>query len=221
MQIGAVFDCDGTLVDSVDGWRSVEREFARMCGQELTPEDTEQLCTFTIDETGVFYYTKFGLGKSPQHVVDMIHDILEDYYTNVVELRPGVGEFLEGMAQAGVPMTVASSSPQRFLQPGIKRTGIFDYFSLVLSTDDVNAPKREPKIYLAAAEHMGTPVASTWGFEDSIYAVRTLVNAGFKCAGCYDRDDSATMEQLRDESHFLIESFDMVTAVQFLAQARV
>ena len=78
-----------------------------------------------------------------------------------------------------------------------------------------------PSANFSASRIMGTPVASTWGFEDSIYAVRTLVNAGFKCAGCYDRDDSATMEQLRDESHFLIESFDMVTAVQFLAQARV
>ena len=116
-------------------------------------------------------------------------------------------------------MTVASSSPQRYLQGGLRHAGIIDYFKGVFSTDDVDAPKREPVIYQHAAHHMGTDIAFTWGFEDSIYAVRTLMNAGIKCAGCYDRDDSGTMEQLSSEATLVIPTFAGYTAREFLAAA--
>ncbi len=217
--LGVIFDCDGTLMDTVGGWRAVEREFARMCGHELTLDELKLLGTFTLHETGVFYHENYGLGKSPDHVVGMADEILVDFYRTQAELRPGVGDFLEGMARADVPMTVASSSPQRYLQGGLRHAGIIDYFKGVFSTDDVGAPKREPVIYQHAAHHMGTDIAFTWGFEDSIYAVRTLMNAGFKCAGCYDRDDSGTMEQLSSEATLVIPTFADYTAQEFLAAA--
>ena len=218
--LGCIFDCDGTLIDSIGGWRSVEHEFARMCGSELTPEDVEQLCTFTLQETGVFYHTKFGLGKSPEHVVEMADEILVNFYATQVTIRPGVHAFVEGLAPAGIPLCIASSSPHRYLEPGLARVDLAEYFPIVLSTDDVGAPKRQPVIYQRGAQLLGTPVASTWGFEDSIYAVHTLINAGFKCAGCYDRDDSGTLEELLEASTLLIESFDQITAEQFLEIAR-
>ena len=219
-KIGCVFDCDGTLMDSMGAWKRVEEELAVLCGRGLTRAEQEALSTFTQEETSIFYHTTFGLGKKPEDVLTMMDDIFIDYYGTQVELRPGVAAFLEGLARAAVPMTMASSSPQRYLQPGIRRTGIGEYLKLVLSTDDVNAPKREPLIYQRAAEAMGTPVASTWGFEDAIYAVRTLVNNGFKCAGVYDFDESATLEQLRSEAHFVIESFRQVSVEAFLEQAQ-
>ena len=218
-KIGAIFDCDGTLMDTVGGWRSVESEFARMCGHELSLEEAQLLATFTLQETGDYYHNKYGLGKSAAHVIEMADEILVNYYQTQSELRPGVGEFLEGLAQAGVPMTVASSSPQRYLQAGLQHTGIAGYFKGVFSTDDVGAPKREPRIYLHAAQHMGSAPANTWGFEDSLYAVHTLVNAGFKCAGCYDRDDSGTKEQLQAAATLLIPSFTAFTAQEFLQVA--
>ena len=217
--IGAIFDCDGTLMDTVGGWRRVEREFARMCGHELTSDEMRLLGTFTLPETGAYYHENYGLGKNPEQVVNMADEILLDYYGTQAGLRPGVGDFLEGIARAGGPMTVASSSPQRYLQAGLRNTGIIDYFAGVFSTDDVGAPKREPIIYVHAARFMGTDIASTLGFEDSLYAVRTLVNAGFKCAGCYDRDDSGTMEQLSSEATLFIPSFADVSAQEFLAIA--
>ena len=46
--LGVIFDCDGTLMDTVGGWRAVEREFARMCGHELTLDELKLLGTFTL-----------------------------------------------------------------------------------------------------------------------------------------------------------------------------
>lgn len=220
--LGCIFDCDGTLVDSVAGWRRLDYDLARLAGATLSAEDVATLCTLTLDEAGVFYHTKFGLGKTPHDVVQMADDILIDFYTNAVEARPGALSFVEGLVRAGIPVSLASSSPQRYLRPCLERVGLKDYIPFVVSTEDeeVNAPKRQPKIYQHCAQLMGTDIASTWGFEDSIYAVRTLINGGFRCVGCYDRDDSAKLEDLRRESHLVIESFADTSAEEFLAFAR-
>lgn len=68
---------------------------------------------------------------------------------------------------------------------------------LVASVDDVSSSKREPKVYDHTRRLMGTPLETTWGFEDSAYALRTLRGAGYRTVGIYDRDDAGTHEELR------------------------
>ena len=64
--IGVIFDCDGTLLDSMGVWREMESEFAHRAGGELSPADKDLLTTMTTPEAGEFFHTKFGLGSSPK-----------------------------------------------------------------------------------------------------------------------------------------------------------
>ena len=56
---------------------------------------------------------------------------------------------------------------------GARATGIADYFSAIVSVEEVGASKREPAVYDRAREAMGTERALTWGFEDALYAMDT------------------------------------------------
>ena len=218
-KIGAIFDCDGTLLDTAGGWRAVEYELGRACNHQVSTDEVKLLATFTLTETATYFHETYNLGASVNEVVSMIDETLVSYYRTQARPRAGVPEFLEGLAAAGVPLVVASSSPQRYLQPGLAHAGIYDYFSAVFSTDDVGAPKRQPTIYEHAARFMKTDKSLTWGFEDSLYAVRTLVAAGFQCAGCYDCDNSATIDELRTHATLVIPSFEGYSAQAFLAHA--
>ena len=71
---------------------------------------------------------------------------------------------------------------------GAKATGIADYFCAIISVDAVGASKREPAVYNYAREVMGTDRPFTWGFEDSLYAMDTLVKAGYPVFGLYDEE---------------------------------
>ena len=73
----------------------------------------------------------------------------------------------------------------------MKRTGLLEYFTTVLSTDDVRASKRERRIFDTAAAAMETKPHSTWCVDDAIYAVRTMKNAGFNVIGIHDKESSA------------------------------
>ncbi len=217
--IGVIFDCDGTLIDSMAAWRALEEDLAKRAGRAFTREDADALTVRTIPECGVYVHEKFGLGESPEEVEGMINDFMFDFYSTRAELRPGAMAFIEGLAVRGVRMTVASSTPQALLEAGLAHTGVTPYLEAIVSVDVVGKSKREPAVYDHARAIMGTALEFTWGFEDAIYAVNTLRCAGYPTVGIYDNDLSGTFEELRDGATFAIRSFADLSAEDFLAFA--
>lgn len=205
--IGVIFDCDGTLLDSMKVWREAEGELARRAGVTLSAAETDALTSMTIPECGSFFHERFGLGASSDEVVAMMDELMLEFYRECALARPGALAFVQGLAERGVRMSVASSSPQPYLQAGLERCGFAPYFDAIVSVDDVGASKREPAVYDRAREVMGTPLATTWGVEDSVYAVGTLTAAGYRTLGIYDCDISGTREALRDAAERFVESF--------------
>lgn len=206
--IGVIFDCDGTLLDSMKVWREAEGELARRAGVTLSAAETDALTSMTIPECGSFFHERFGLGASSDEVVTMMDELMLEFYRERALARPGALAFVQGLAERGVRMSVASSSPQPYLQAGLERCGFAPYFDAIVSVDDVGTSKREPAVYDRAREVMGTPLATTWGVEDSVYAVGTLTAAGYRTLGIYDCDISGTREALRDAAERFVESFE-------------
>lgn len=211
-RIGVIFDCDGTLIDSMGAWRTMEDELARRAGVTLTKADTDIITTFTVPECAAYFHGHFGLGDSEAEVVGIINEVMTAFYRERSQARPGTLELMRGLAELGVHLSVASSSPQPFLQAGLEHCGFLPYLDAVVSADDVGASKREPLIYWRARELMGTPLEGTWGIEDSVYALRTLRAAGFRTIGAYDCDLSGTWEELQETADHVILSFEELDA---------
>ena len=218
--IGAIFDCDGTLLDSMGVWREMESEFAHRAGGELTEADRDLLTTLTTPEAGRFFHEKFGLGSSADDVVSMVNEYMLNYYSTRSVARPGALSFMQGLSELGVRLSVASSSPVAFLRAGLEHTGFLSLLDAVVSVDDVGKPKREPAVYERARSLMGTGVAMTWGFEDAAYAIGTLKRAGFHAFAVYDCDESGTFEELSAAADETVRSFLELDAGEFVKLAR-
>ena len=215
---GIVFDCDGTLLDTIGVWHEAERELYRRAGATPAPGDHAIIVTLTLPEVGEFFHDRYGLGASAADVSHLLEGILIDFYETKAAERPGALEFVRMLADRGVPMSVASSSPQAFLQAGLAGAGFLPYMKAVVSVDDVGSSKREPAVYDRAREAIGTDRAHTWGFEDSLYAVRTLNRAGYPTIGVYDCDESGPYADLAREADIVIcdyseLSFDRLAAI--------
>lgn len=214
---GVIFDCDGTLLDSMDAWLNTQTELARRAGVVLSDDDEQLIITMTIPEVGEFFHDQFGLGKDPMEVVGFIDEIMmESYEGEFVKARPGALEFVRDLHESGIICSVASSTPLRLLLVGLKNTGFCEYLSAIVSVDDVGASKREPAVYNHARKLMGTEQEDTWVFEDSAYALRTLLNAGYHTVGIYDQDVSGTIDQLSIADEVIL-SFTDIDAARFIA----
>ncbi len=205
---GAIFDCDGTLLDTMGLWHAMEEELARMAGHGLTAEEVDLLCTLTLPETARYFHEHHGLGENPSEVVALVERMAAEFYRTQARPRPGVLAVLEALREAGVPCAVASSSPHSMLGPGLEGSGLAPYISHVVSVDDVGASKREPAAYNRACELLGTPREDTWVFEDAVYAVRTAHEAGYPTVGVWDCDQSGTFEELASLADVAVRSFE-------------
>ena len=219
--IGVIFDCDGTLLDSMGVWREMESEFARRAGGELSPADKELLTTLTTPEAGRFFHEKFGLGASPQDVVRMVGEYMMEFYSTRAKARPGALAFVRALFERGVRLSVASSSPMPYLLAGLSHTDFLPLFDAVVSVDDVGKPKREPAVYDRARHLMGTDLSRTWGVEDALYAIGTLKRAGYHTLAVYDCDMSGTYEALAFAAERVVRDFRELDPDGFVEIARM
>ena len=113
--IGVIFDCDGTLVDSMGAWHEVDRTLAAEAGITLTEADAEAITTMSLPEASAYLHEQCGLGESNEAVLEMIFDRMRAFYANEVEARPGALAFVQALHERGVPMAVASSTPADML----------------------------------------------------------------------------------------------------------
>ncbi len=182
---GAMIDCDGTLIDSIDAWRGIEEMLAHLVGVDVSPEERALFTTFTIPEVSRYFHERYALANSTKEVIGIIDDYMMDYYACQSCLLPGVEAFLESCASAGVKMCVVSSSPQVYLQAGLKHCGIEEYFSHIVSVEDLDTSKREARIFNHASSLLGTDKDTTWGVDDSLYVLETLKRAAYPSIGLY------------------------------------
>lgn len=205
---GAILDFDGTLVDSLDAWRDLERVLLKESDVSVTLEDRAQFTTFTLDETARWFHENGGLGKSVADVRQIMDDYMVAYLSRSTRVLPGVRSFLESCAQQGIKMSVASSSPQLYLRTALEATDLVSYFTQVLSVEDIGGSKRESRIFDIARESMGTDKEATWGFDDSLYALRVLRNAGYPTVGIYDPHEQIPFDSWKDLVTIVVRSFE-------------
>lgn len=181
---GFVFDCDGTLIDSLAAWEDAERDLFAQSGP-LTQEQEDEIHSAPIERAAEIFHDKYGVGESAEAVLAHLDGHLLDYYANNAVSMPGACEFVRRVAATGAPCVVLSSSPRRYLDAGLKRIGIRDCFAELITTDETGCSKQDAAIYERALKLLGTDAGSTWAFDDAPYAVLAMHSSGLKtvCVG--------------------------------------
>lgn len=213
---GVIFDCDGTLLDSMGIWQSLEIKIAQESGIALTEEERVVLNANTPVQTARYFHEKYGIGANPQDILSFMDEVLEAFYCHEVEPRRGAVELVEELKRRKVHMTIVSSSPGSLLRLGLERAGIYSCFEEVISSCDMGISKRGPLAILRAQAKMHTEPEETWGFEDSLYAAEVLADQHFGAVGIYDTDEAGTIEQLEQVCDVVLRELDELDIDKFL-----
>ncbi len=188
---GAIFDMDGTLVDSLMIWdllwENLGVHFLGKSGFRPSAEDDKAVRTMTLIDAMMLIHKNYGIDTSGEALWRYVTDFLADFYKTEVKLKRDVREFLESLHKKGVRMCVASATAPDLVYLAMKHCGIDGYFPKLVSCAEVGKGKEHPDVFFAALEYLGTDLDTTWVFEDSAAALKTASRAGFKTVGIYDR----------------------------------
>ena len=207
---GIIFDMDGTLIDSMEGWRHIGSLCLAYCGgdAEAAGPDFDHRIYGMQEEEVVREFAKYGIRFSGRRdFVETYYKAIRPYYETVKPM-PGIMEVLEKGRAAGLSMCVATATRRDLAVPVLERLGIMPYMEFLLCCDDVGASKTRPDIYLESARRLGLPLAETVVFEDAAYCIRTLKAAGFTAVGIYDPTaDPEESEEVRRLSDLFLQDY--------------
>lgn len=197
---GAIFDFDGTLFDSMFIWKGIKYKFLDKLGLELSKDDEEAFRGLYLRESLILAKERFNMKESFEELFLMFFDYLKELYLAQAEPKNDIIPFLEKLKAKGVKMGIATATGEPALEAVLEKYGMRDYFSVILSTYTVGASKTDPLVYDRVLEKIGTDKASTWVFEDAVYAAKTVKANGYNLVGIYDESEPETevLEQLAD-----------------------
>ena len=205
----AIFDMDGTLLDSMPTWRELGPTFLREADIEATPEQLHALRTMTDHEVIPYLREVCGLQKSPEEIMNEIIRRMEDFYSTQVRPKPGLEKFLSILKMEGVWMYVATATHRRLAEKALKTAGIDHYFrGIVTSADAGNHKSESADIYEMAMRRLQSNKRDTVVFEDALHAIRTAKAAGFRVAGVYEATAEQDQPEIQRLCDYYIRSYE-------------
>lgn len=213
----AIFDMDGTLVDSMGFWNRLADEYLAKFGlPPLSAKLKEESIALTMVESGRLFIREFGLPGTPEQIAGEINALMEEHYRTDVPLKPGAADFLARLRDAGVKMCIASSTHPALIDICLRRLGVRDCFEFLLSCEEVGEGKNKPTVYLEAARRMGGSPENTVIFEDILVAAQTAKKAGFSLGVIYDVNSDAEQPQLKKLADCYFTRWDDPALLQWL-----
>lgn len=180
-----LFDMDGLLVDSEPLWYEVEQAVMARLGGRWGPEHQAACVGGPLRRTAAYLVRLAGSAEDPADVERELVDRMADRLAGGVPLRPGAADLLRGLAAAGIPCALVSSSFRRLVDsvlvglPG-------GWFGVSVAGDEVTHPKPDPEPYRRAARLLGVEPARCVALEDSLTGVTSAEAAGCLCVAVPD-----------------------------------
>lgn len=201
----AIFDADGTLLDSMGQWNLVPYKYVKSLGVAADENIAEKLFAMTISEAAEFIIDEYELSVTVEEAVEGMDAIIREFYKNDVELKDGAGELLEFFKSRGIPMVIGTSTDRDCIEVGLERTGISAYFDRIYTSTEVGKSKEKPDLFIQAMEFMESSPDKTIVFEDGLYSLRTAAALGMKTVGIFDEVSLSNQKELKELADLYVD----------------
>lgn len=210
----AIFDLDGTLIDSMWVWGKIDENYFKSRNMDLPENLKNQIEHLSFDETAAYFKSNFGISETIEEIKKEWNDFAYVEYLNNVKLKPGVVEFLSLLKTLNIKIGLATSNCNSLVEVVLRSNDIYDYFDCITLTDEVSRGKNFPDVYLFAAEKLGVTPAECIVFEDILPAVKGAKAAGMKVVGVYDDFSKHQKEDIMSHAdRYIIEYHELTTAI--------
>jgi HAD superfamily hydrolase (TIGR01509 family) len=167
-----IFDCDGTLVDSMPLHMRAWQAAFKVLQADYHDEFLKSLCGMKETDVIISYNRTYGTQLDPEEMVRHKHEFFRDHMAEVKPIEPVV--LIARMYHGKKPLAVVSGSTRDHVHSQLQVAGLFDLFTIILTADDPYKPKPAPDLFLEAASRLNVEPVNCLVFEDG--------EAGFEAA---------------------------------------
>lgn len=213
------FDLDGTLLNSTHVWMDIDAAFLGQHGISPVPSDyTDYVSHHSAPQSARYTKERYHLCETPQEIMAAWEEMARIAYGQMLELKPGAGEFLARCARRGIRMGVVTSCFPHLCRAALEHHGISGLFEVVLTTNETGLDKSDGGLYRLALETCGVRAEDCTLFEDSPGYCTAAKQVGLHIVGIRDKMFSARQEELKAlcAPGCYLDNFLGVTPEQFL-----
>ena len=181
------FDLDGTLLDSNGVWLDIDISFLGRHGISPVPEDyTDYVTHHTFHDAAEYTRTRFALPMTGAEIVADWREMAREAYGGKLPLKPGARDFLVRANGAGTRCALLTSCIPELCQSALEAHRLSSLLERVLTTAELGLEKRDPALYLRAAELCGAMPEECILFDDSPVYCAAAKAAGWQVRGVAD-----------------------------------
>lgn len=192
----AIFDLDGTLVDSMDVWSKIDEEYLKSFGLEVPDNLQKEITHLTLTETAKYFKEKFNIKDNINSIIDKWNSMAFYHYSNNIGLKEGALDYLKQLKENNIKIALATSNSVPLLEASLKNNGIYEYFDVISTSEEVKKSKAHPDIYLLSAKKLNVDPKNCIVFEDIPLAVKGAKLAGMTVYAVYDKSSEDSKEEL-------------------------
>ena len=204
-----IFDMDGTLIDSMWIWPSIDEDFFKKYNLVEPQNFHEDIEGMSYTEVVHFFLEVFPtLTQTPQQIMDEWTEMAHERYINQAPLKEGVYEFILEMKRQGKKIGIATSNGRTLVEDTLKALGVTEYFDVVRTACEAGKGKPAPDVYLLVAEEMGISPKHCLVFEDVPMGILAGKNAGMKVCAVDDEFSRIQEEKKKSLADYYIYGYD-------------
>ena len=187
--LACIFDLDGVIVDTATYHYEAWKRLANSLGFDFTHEQNEQLKGISRMDSLDLVLGWGNTQKNPDEKIQLAQQ-KNAWYLELIgkmkadEILPGVRQFIEELKSDGIRIALGSASKNS--AEILERTGISNFFDVIVDGNSVTRSKPDPEVFSRGADLLGLAPESCVVIEDAAAGIEAAHRAGMKVIGIGD-----------------------------------
>jgi len=182
-----IFDLDGVLIDSEQGWAAAREQLVRERGGKWRADATRQMMGMSSPEWSGYMHDVLGVPMAPEQIVAEVVERLKALHREHLPLLPGAHEAVTSLAGRW-PLGLASSANRPIIEEVLDLADLRREFAVIVSAEEVRRGKPAPDVYIEAAARLRAVPSRCVAVEDSTNGLRAAAAATMRVIAVPNRE---------------------------------
>ncbi len=203
----AIFDLDGTLLDSMDIWEQIDISFLQKRNLTIYPGYVEEICARSFEEAAQYTIDLYDLEENVSDIIEEWNRMAEYEYSHNVKMYPHALDYLLRLKAMNVKLAVATGLPKQLFIPCLENNSVLELFDALCSTEEVIHGKEYPDIYELVANKLRIAPDKCIVFDDVLPAIKSAKQAGMIACGMFEKYSKHRRAEIESIADYYLFNF--------------